>query len=162
MVRSAAASAAASTAEAKELRKMCLAVPGRVTAVREQDGTRMAEVDFGGVVKDVCLAYLPEIEVGDYAIVHVGFALQRLDEASARATLDLFEQLGVLEEEFGDAWGRAAAEAGGAAPGGRDVPGIELAIESGADQLGVQELDAQEPGAQEPGAREPGVAEAAR
>ncbi|MFJ6215408.1 HypC/HybG/HupF family hydrogenase formation chaperone [Streptomyces sp. NPDC092296] len=91
---------------------MCLAVPGRVVGIEERDGTRMAQVDFGGVVKDVCLAYLPEIEVGDYAIVHVGFALQRLDEESARATLELFEQLGVLEEEFGDAWGRAAAEAG--------------------------------------------------
>ncbi|GAA3379040.1 HypC/HybG/HupF family hydrogenase formation chaperone [Streptomyces sannanensis] len=94
---------------------MCLAVPGRVVAIEERDGTRMAQVDFGGVVKDVCLAYLPEIETGDYAIVHVGFALQRLDEESARSTLELFEQLGVLEEEFGDAWGRAAAEAGVAA-----------------------------------------------
>lgn len=95
---------------------MCLAVPGRVVGVHERDGTRMAQVDFGGVVKEVCLAYLPEIEVGDYAIVHVGFALQRLDEESARATLELFEQLGMLEEEFGDAWGRAAAEAGAARP----------------------------------------------
>jgi hydrogenase expression/formation protein HypC len=73
----------------------------------------MAKVDFGGVVKDVCLAYLPDIQVGDYAIVHVGFALQRLDEKSALATLALFEEIGALEEEFGDAWARAAAEAGG-------------------------------------------------
>ncbi|MEU8547631.1 HypC/HybG/HupF family hydrogenase formation chaperone [Streptomyces roseoverticillatus] len=91
---------------------MCLAVPGKVVGVEERDGTRMAKVDFGGVVKDVCLAYLPEIEVGDYAIVHVGFALQRLDEEAALATLELFAQMGALEEEFGDAWGRAAAEAG--------------------------------------------------
>ncbi|WP_377268125.1 HypC/HybG/HupF family hydrogenase formation chaperone [Peterkaempfera sp. SMS 1(5)a] len=95
---------------------MCLAVPGKVVDIQERDGTRMAQIDFGGVVKEVCLAYLPEIEVGDYAIVHVGFALQRLDEESARSTLELFEQLGVLEEEFGDAWGRAAAEAGAARP----------------------------------------------
>lgn len=91
---------------------MCLAVPGRVVGIEERDGTRMAQVDFGGVVKDVCLAYLPEMEVGDYAIVHVGFALQRLDEESALATLALFERIGALEEEFGDAWARAAAEAG--------------------------------------------------
>ncbi|MEE1940194.1 HypC/HybG/HupF family hydrogenase formation chaperone [Streptomyces sp. TRM 70361] len=91
---------------------MCLAVPGRVTGIEERDGTRMARVDFGGVEKDVCLAYLPEVETGEYVIVHVGFALQRLDEESARASLELFEQLGLLDEEFGDAWERAAAEAG--------------------------------------------------
>ncbi|GAA1189401.1 hypothetical protein GCM10009654_53670 [Streptomyces hebeiensis] len=95
---------------------MCLAVPGRVLDIGERDGTRMARVDFGGVVKDVCLEYVPDMEVGDYAIVHVGFALQRLDEASARRTLELFRSLGVLEEEFGDAWGRAAREAGTGRP----------------------------------------------
>ncbi|AGP61010.1 HypC/HybG/HupF family hydrogenase formation chaperone [Streptomyces rapamycinicus] len=90
---------------------MCLAVPGRVVGIEERDGTPMARVDFGGVVKDVCLAYLPEIEVGEYAIVHVGFAIQRLDEESALATLRLFERIGALDEEFGDAWAHAAAEA---------------------------------------------------
>ena len=96
---------------------MCLAVPGKVLTIEERDDTRMALVDFGGVNKDVCLAYLPEIEVGDYVIVHVGFAIQKLDEASALETLALFESLGVLDEEFGDAWGRAAqeTEAGGPA-----------------------------------------------
>jgi hydrogenase expression/formation protein HypC len=89
---------------------MCLAVPGRVVGIEDRDGTRMARVDFGGVVKDVCLAYVPDAQVGEYVIVHVGFALQRLDEESARASLDLFEQLGLLEEEFGDAWARAEAE----------------------------------------------------
>ncbi|MBU3868590.1 HypC/HybG/HupF family hydrogenase formation chaperone [Streptomyces sp. 4503] len=89
---------------------MCLAVPGRVVGIEERDGTPMARVDFGGVVKDVCLAYLPEIQVGEYAIVHVGFAIQRLDEESALATLRLFERIGALDEEFGDAWERAAAE----------------------------------------------------
>jgi hydrogenase expression/formation protein HypC len=99
---------------------MCLAVPGKVISIEERNGIRMARVDFGGAVKDVCLSYLPEIEVGDYAIVHVGFALQRLDEASALATLELFAQIGALEEEFGDAWGRAAAEAGAPVPPGKD------------------------------------------
>ncbi|KPI17582.1 MULTISPECIES: HypC/HybG/HupF family hydrogenase formation chaperone [unclassified Streptomyces] len=91
---------------------MCLAVPGRVLEIGEKDGTRMATVDFGGVVKEVCLEYLPDLRVGEYAIVHVGFALQRLDEESARQTLELFSQLGMLQEEFADPWERAAAEAG--------------------------------------------------
>jgi len=60
----------------------------------------MAKVDFGGVVKDVCLAYLPEIRVGDYTIVHVGFAIQKLDEASALETLAMFNSLGLLDGEF--------------------------------------------------------------
>ncbi|MFG3104407.1 HypC/HybG/HupF family hydrogenase formation chaperone [Streptomyces sp. NPDC048182] len=92
---------------------MCLAVPGKVLTVEERDGTRMATVDFGGVVKEVCLEYLPDLEVGEYAIVHVGFALQRLDEESARQTLELFEQLGMLQEEFGDPWEQAALMDGG-------------------------------------------------
>ncbi|MEU5976881.1 HypC/HybG/HupF family hydrogenase formation chaperone [Streptomyces sp. NPDC047315] len=90
---------------------MCLAVPGRVMEIGERDGTRMAVVDFGGVVKDVCLEYLPDLRVGEYAIVHVGFALQRLDEESARRTLELFGELGLLQEEFGDPWEAAAEQA---------------------------------------------------
>ncbi|MFI0941405.1 HypC/HybG/HupF family hydrogenase formation chaperone [Streptomyces sp. NPDC021020] len=90
---------------------MCLAVPGRVLEIEDRDGTRMASVDFGGVVKEVCLEYLPDLEVGEYAIVHVGFALQRLDEESALRTLELFAELGMLQEEFGDAW-EIAAQAG--------------------------------------------------
>jgi hydrogenase expression/formation protein HypC len=62
----------------------------------------MAEVDFGGVRKEVCLAYVPEVVVGDYTIVHVGFALTRLDEESARQTLELFERIGLLDEELGE------------------------------------------------------------
>ncbi|MEU6890241.1 HypC/HybG/HupF family hydrogenase formation chaperone [Streptomyces sp. NPDC046557] len=95
---------------------MCLAVPGRVLEIAEENGTRMATVDFGGVVKEVCLEYLPDLQVGEYAIVHVGFALQRLDEESARQTLELFAQLGMLQEEFGDPWEQAAQAGGGAWP----------------------------------------------
>lgn len=80
---------------------MCLGVPGKVLETYESHGTIMGKVDFGGIKKEVCLAYVPEIEVGDYAIVHVGFAITRLDEASALETLSLFEQMGVLEEELG-------------------------------------------------------------
>ena len=91
---------------------MCLAVPGKVLEIEEKEGTRMAVVDFGGVVKEVCLEYLPDLQVGEYTIVHVGFALQRLDEESARRTLALFEELGLLQEEFGDPWEAAGAAAG--------------------------------------------------
>jgi hydrogenase expression/formation protein HypC len=101
---------------------MCLAVPGRVDRIWEQDGTPMARVDFGGVTKEVCLAYVPDLEVGDYTIVHVGFALQRLDEESALETLALFRRIGELDAEFGDHWGRAAAEAGLPRPEGTDRP----------------------------------------
>ena len=79
---------------------MCLAVPGKVIEVEDRDDTRMAKVDFGGVVKDVCLAYLPDITVGDYTIVHVGFAIQKLDEASALETLELFKSVGLLDDEL--------------------------------------------------------------
>ena len=90
---------------------MCLAVPGKVLEIKERDGTHMATVDFGGVAKEVCCAYLPDLRAGEYAIVHVGFALQRLDEESARQSLALFQELGLLEEEFGDPWELAAQEA---------------------------------------------------
>lgn len=60
----------------------------------------MGKVNFGGVVKDVCLAYLPDIQVGDYTIVHVGFAISQIDEASAHETLRTFEELGMLQGEL--------------------------------------------------------------
>ena len=99
---------------------MCLAVPGKVVEIRLQDDTRMGKVDFGGVIKDVCLAYLPDLQVGEYTIVHVGFALQRLDEESAQQSLDLYRSLGALEEEFGDQWGIAARQAGERRPPGTE------------------------------------------
>ncbi|MFC8074945.1 HypC/HybG/HupF family hydrogenase formation chaperone [Streptomyces sp. NPDC057307] len=89
---------------------MCLAVPGRVLSTAEVDGTVMAQVDFGGVRKEVCLQYIPDAEIGEYVVVHVGFAIQRLDETSALRTLANFEQLGLLEEEFGDGFELAARQ----------------------------------------------------
>ncbi|CAN5209751.1 HypC/HybG/HupF family hydrogenase formation chaperone [soil metagenome] len=89
---------------------MCLAVPGRVMSITETDGVTMAQVDFGGVTKEVCLAYIPDVTVGEYVIVHVGFAIQRLDEQSARETLAAFERLGLLDEEFGPTSGATADE----------------------------------------------------
>jgi len=91
---------------------MCLAVPGRVMSLEYRDDTPMAEVDFGGVRKEVCLQYIPDVEVGEYVVVHVGFAIQRLDEQSAMETLANFEKLGILEEEFGDGFALAAKQAG--------------------------------------------------
>ena len=79
---------------------MCLAVPGKVERIYEDKGTRMGKVNFGGVLKEVCLAYLPDINVGDYTIVHVGFAISKVDEASAQATLKTFAELGLLDEEL--------------------------------------------------------------
>jgi len=81
----------------------------------------MGRVDFGGVIKRVCLDYVPDIAVGDYTIVHVGFALSKIDEAEALRTLALFEQMGVLEEELADgeeAFARAALEPQGAGSDG--------------------------------------------
>ena len=91
---------------------MCLGIPGRVLVVREEHGTRMATVDFGGVTKAVCLAYVPEVVVGDYTIVHAGFAITRLDETSALETLALFAELGLLEEELADPLAEAHADTG--------------------------------------------------
>ncbi|MBJ7462896.1 MAG: HypC/HybG/HupF family hydrogenase formation chaperone [Mycolicibacterium sp.] len=79
---------------------MCLGIPGKIIEIWEESGTRMATVDFGGTTKKVCLAYLPDLQVGEYTIVHAGFALNRLDEESANNTLKMFAELGILEEEL--------------------------------------------------------------
>jgi hydrogenase expression/formation protein HypC len=81
---------------------MCLAVPGQIQEVYDSMGTRMGKVSFGGIVKEVCLAYLPDIAVGDYTIVHVGFAITKVDEHSAMQTLEAFRVMGLLDEEFGE------------------------------------------------------------
>jgi hydrogenase expression/formation protein HypC len=79
---------------------MCLAVPGRVQEIYESHGLRTGKVNFGGVVKQVCLAYVPEVEVGDYTIVHVGVAISKVDEESAKETLRLLREAGLLAEEL--------------------------------------------------------------
>ena len=80
---------------------MCLGVPGKVVELYEHAGMKMATVDFGGVRKEACLEYIPDLTVGDYAIVHVGFAISQLDEESALETLRLLQEVGLLDEEFG-------------------------------------------------------------
>ncbi len=90
---------------------MCLAIPGRVEEITSDGVIRVGRVNFGGVVKRVCLDYVPEVEVGDYTIVHVGFAISKIDEETARQTLEDFRALGVLEEELAseeEAFARAA------------------------------------------------------
>lgn len=80
---------------------MCLGIPGKIIEIYETHGVQMGKVDFEGVTKEICLAYVPEIEIGDYAIIHVGFAITKVDEASAQETLKMFRDLGILEEELG-------------------------------------------------------------
>jgi hydrogenase expression/formation protein HypC len=79
---------------------MCLGVPGQITTITDESGARMGKVNFSGIVKEVCLEYVPEAQIGDYVIVHVGFAITRLDEQYALETLQMFHDLGVLEEEL--------------------------------------------------------------
>ncbi len=76
---------------------MCLAIPGKITSIDGGDAlTRMGKVDFGGIQKDVSLAYVPEAKVGDYVIVHVGFALSLVDESEANTVFDYLRQMGEL------------------------------------------------------------------
>lgn len=75
---------------------MCLAVPGRLVEILGDSDLRMGRVDFGGVVRQACLAYLPEAEPGDYVLVHVGFAISRIDEQAAQETLEALRQIGEL------------------------------------------------------------------
>ena len=77
---------------------MCLAIPGRVIETFESDGMKSAKVSFGGTVKQVCLEYTPEAEPGDYVLVHVGFALSRIDQDEAERTYKLLEEIGQLTD----------------------------------------------------------------
>lgn len=75
---------------------MCLGIPGKVIEISDDAALLMGKVDFGGVRKEACLAYTPEVRVGDYVIVHVGFAISRMDEAEALVTLQVLGQMGAL------------------------------------------------------------------
>jgi hydrogenase expression/formation protein HypC len=79
---------------------MCLAIPGRVVEVNSENTMRMSRVDFGGITRDVSLAYLPDVVAGDYVIVHAGFAISQLDEEEAQETLRLLAELGAVEQEL--------------------------------------------------------------
>jgi hydrogenase expression/formation protein HypC len=83
---------------------MCLGIPGQITKIwtDPQSNLPMAKVDFGGVGKEVCLSLEPEAQVGEYVLVHVGFAISRIDEEEAQQTLELLAQMGELAEELGE------------------------------------------------------------
>lgn len=80
---------------------MCLAVPGKVLTKECIGGVEVGQVQFGGIVRQVALGFVPEAKVGDYVMVHVGFAISRVDEAEAKRTYRMLEELGALEEELG-------------------------------------------------------------
>ena len=77
---------------------MCLGVPGRVVETYREHDVLMGKVDFGGVFKRVCLEHVPAVRVGDYVVVHVGFALNVLDEAEARRVFEFLEEMNQLDE----------------------------------------------------------------
>ena len=78
---------------------MCLAIPGKVVSISGDDAlTRMGKIDFSGVIKSASLAYVPEVRIGDYVIVHVGFALSKVDEAEAQKVFEYLKQMGELGE----------------------------------------------------------------
>ena len=77
---------------------MCLAVPGKILSIQGEDFARTARVSFGGIVKEVSLAYVPEAKIGEYAIVHVGFAISLVDEEEALRTFEYLRQMSELAE----------------------------------------------------------------
>ena len=79
---------------------MCLGIPAKIIELYETHGMKMAKVDFGGVIKEACMEYLPEAKLGDYTIIHVGFGLSILDEQEAMETLDLLKQIEAFREEI--------------------------------------------------------------
>ena len=81
---------------------MCLAIPGKILSLQLDNGIRSGRVQFGGIVRNACLEYVPEAEIDDYVLVHVGFAISRVDAAEAERTFQALESMGVLEAELAD------------------------------------------------------------
>ena len=79
---------------------MCLAIPGKVAEIQQKEGVRTGRVVFGGIVREACLDFVPEANVGDYVMVHVGFAISVVDKEEAERTYALLESMGVLNEEL--------------------------------------------------------------
>jgi hydrogenase expression/formation protein HypC len=79
---------------------MCLGVPGKIVEIYEVEGLKMGKIDFGGLIKEACLEYLPDAQVGEYTVIHVGFAIGRLDETEAMRNLRFLEEAGLLASEF--------------------------------------------------------------
>ncbi len=100
---------------------MCLAIPGRVIEVTEENGIQMGRIDYAGTVNSACLAYVPEVKVGQYVIVHAGFALSIVDEEEAKRTLELFDEMTEKAAEEGlDIFGMPLDGSSGNKPGGED------------------------------------------
>jgi hydrogenase expression/formation protein HypC len=78
---------------------MCLGVPGKITEIYEKAGMKMGRVDFGGVFRETCLAYVPEAQIGNYVLIHVGFALNILSEEEAKETLSLLQEVSEIIEK---------------------------------------------------------------
>jgi hydrogenase expression/formation protein HypC len=83
---------------------MCLAIPGRVVETFARDGLQMAKVQFGGITREACLEYVPDAAVGEYVLVHVGFAISRVNEEEAARTYQLLEELDQLSELDSPEW----------------------------------------------------------
>jgi hydrogenase expression/formation protein HypC len=80
---------------------MCLGIPGKITEIYQANGLKMAKIDFSGVSREACLEYVPEAQIGNYALIHVGFALNLISEQEALETLDLLRQISDLGSELG-------------------------------------------------------------
>jgi len=91
---------------------MCLAVPGKVIELYNVGGLKMAKMDFGGVTREACLEYLPDVEIGQYVIIHVGFAISLLDEEEAQQTLELLIEIIDTEKELGIGYSNQGATGG--------------------------------------------------
>jgi hydrogenase expression/formation protein HypC len=89
---------------------MCLAIPGKIVEFHDKYGVRMSKVDFGGVTREACMDYVPDARLGEYVLVHVGFAISKIDEEEARRTYRYLEEMGQLEELYD----------------GNDIPGEEM------------------------------------
>lgn len=79
---------------------MCLAIPGKLISIEENSNPRIGKVSFGGILKDICLEWVPEVKVGDYVIVHVGFALSIVDEKEAEETLKMIEEIEKSQDDL--------------------------------------------------------------
>jgi hydrogenase expression/formation protein HypC len=79
---------------------MCLSIPAKITEIKKEGFPLMGTVDFGGVSREICLDYVPQAQVGQYALVHVGFAITLLDEEEALATLEMLREMSELEDEL--------------------------------------------------------------
>jgi len=91
---------------------MCLAIPGQIVDAQEIDGLRFGTVRFGGITRQACLDFVPEAQCGDYVIVHVGFAISRVDAEEAQRTYQLLEEMGALDEEPGEDGGELGKDGG--------------------------------------------------